>query len=382
MSSKTPLRVVIAGGGVAGLEASLALRELAAGRVEITMLAPEPEFVYRPMSVCEPFAFTGARHYDLAAIAADIGVELRADAFSWLDPAGRIVHTGGGDVIGYDALLLALGARQYVRFKHAITLDDHRIDDQLHGLIQDIEGNYLHRLAFLVPPRMPWPLPVYELALMSATRALEMGTELSVFIVSPEQTPLDVFGCEASEAVSALLSDRGVEFVSTPHCEVTGKGVVSLWPAKRELHVDQIVALPELFGPSTPGVSGGERGGFIPVDAQCRVKRMEATFAAGDATAFPVKLGGIAAQQADVAAASIAALAGAEVKPELFNPEIEAILLGGDRPLRLTARLIGGRATDSHAEATTLDPARSKLAARFLGPYLAEATRHEIRSTV
>ena len=56
-----PLRVVIAGGGVAGLEAMLALRELAGDRVDIELLSPSDEFVYRPMLVAEPFGSGCAR---------------------------------------------------------------------------------------------------------------------------------------------------------------------------------------------------------------------------------------------------------------------------------------------------------------------------------
>ncbi len=41
----SPVRVLIAGGGVAALEATLALRTLAEERVAITLVAPESDFV-------------------------------------------------------------------------------------------------------------------------------------------------------------------------------------------------------------------------------------------------------------------------------------------------------------------------------------------------
>ena len=47
--------MLIAGGGIAGLEAMLALSELADDRVDIELLTPSDEFVYRPMLVAEPF---------------------------------------------------------------------------------------------------------------------------------------------------------------------------------------------------------------------------------------------------------------------------------------------------------------------------------------
>ena len=43
-----PLHVLVAGGGVVGLETLLALRDLAGERVRCTLLTPEPDFVYRP----------------------------------------------------------------------------------------------------------------------------------------------------------------------------------------------------------------------------------------------------------------------------------------------------------------------------------------------
>jgi hypothetical protein len=49
------VRVLIAGGGVAGLEALLALRALAGDLVDLELLAPEPAFWYRPLAVAEPF---------------------------------------------------------------------------------------------------------------------------------------------------------------------------------------------------------------------------------------------------------------------------------------------------------------------------------------
>ena len=81
-----------------------------------------------------------------------------------------------------------------------------------------------------------------------------------------------------------------------------------------------MVALPELFGPSTPGVPLKAHNGFIPIDAHCKVPQLDRVYAAGDATDFAVKHGGIASQQADTAAEAIASLAGAPIEPQRFHP--------------------------------------------------------------
>ena len=61
----------------------------------------------------------------------------------WVDPASHTVHTSGEQALEYDVLVLALGARPCRRYTHAITIDDRRLDETMHGLIQDVEGGYV-----------------------------------------------------------------------------------------------------------------------------------------------------------------------------------------------------------------------------------------------
>ena len=375
VESGHPLNVLIAGGGTAALEAALALRALAGDRVAITLLAPDPDFVYRPLRVREPFAGPTAPHYPLAEFAQHTGVELKHDAFKWLDAGQRTVHTQRGEQIGYDALLLAMGARLVPRFKHALTLDDRKLDEQLHGLILDIEAGYVHKLAFIAPSPMAWPLPLYELALLTANRAFEMSEDASVTIVTPEDAPLAVFGEPVSRAVQGLLDEAHILVISSGSAQTPEPGQVALHPSGHTLYVDRIIALPELFGPSTPGVPKRDGHGFISVDAQCRVRGLDGVFAAGDATDFPVKHGGIAAQQADVAASEIARLAGARIDPEPWRPEIHAVLLGAKKPLYLSGHVTGQHGSSSIVLNEPNWSPGTKIVARYLSPYLESCDR-------
>ena len=363
-------KVLIVGAGVAGLEAAVALRELAGELVAITLLAPGPEFVYRPLRVLEPYAHTAARHYPLDQIAVDLSVRLKPDAFRWLEAGRRLVHTEGGDTIGYDALLLAPGACPRARFEHALTLDDAHLDEQLHGLNEAVAAGSAHKLAFVIPAPMAWPLPIYELALMTARRPRDMDGDTSVTLVTAEDAPLAIFGTEGSSAVGALLQAHGILVITSARCEIPAPGRVSIHPGERRLHVDRVVALPELVGPHTPGVPRAHPGGFIPVDAHGRVRGLERVYAAGDATDFAVKHGGIAAQQADVAAEAIAALAGAPVEPREFDPVLQAMLLGGEEPLYLSARISGSQASATPTGDTPPSSPPGKVAAKYLAPFL------------
>lgn len=98
--------MVIAGAGVAGLEALLVLRALAADLVEIELIAPTDRFVYRPLLVAEPFGIGTATEIDLAPIVAETGARHLRDALASVEPEKRVVHTTAGADVGYDALLV------------------------------------------------------------------------------------------------------------------------------------------------------------------------------------------------------------------------------------------------------------------------------------
>src|SRR5437667_9941342 len=119
----TPFRVAIAGGGVAGLEALLALRSLAGDRVELTLVAPTDHFSYRPLAVAQPFALGSPRKTPLIAAARDVGATFIEASLDAVDPAGRTATLGTGETLGYDALLLAIGAVAEPAYSHVFTWD-------------------------------------------------------------------------------------------------------------------------------------------------------------------------------------------------------------------------------------------------------------------
>jgi sulfide:quinone oxidoreductase len=368
-SSHPKLRVLIAGGGVAALETLLALRALAPEQVEVTVLAPNAELVYRPMTVREPFSYAQANRYAIAPIVAGAGAELIAEELAWVDPQQQIAHTSSEQQLGYDALVLALGARARPRYEHAITIDDRKLDETMHGLIQDVEEGYVKSLAFVSPGRMAWPFPLYELALMTAGRAYDMDVDVAITLVTPEDSPLAIFGATASQAVAELLARAQIEVITSAYAEVPRAGEIVVNPGGRVLHVSRVVALPELYGPGVRGIPLSEHG-FYRIDVHGELVDCPHVYAAGDATEFPVKFGGIAAQQADALAETIAARAGAPVSPDPFHPVIHGILLTADKPRYLTARITGGQGFSSEiSETPTISPT-AKIAAKYLGPYL------------
>jgi sulfide:quinone oxidoreductase len=375
-SSSSPHHVVIAGGGVAALEAMMALRVLAGDRVRITLLAPERDFHYRPMAVAEPFSLGRARHIALVAIAADFDAQHVAGALAGVEHAEHRVVTHSGRRIAYDALVIACGTRMSPAFAGAITIDDLSIGVTLRGLVQDVEEGHTHRIAFVAPAQAFWPLPLYELALMTAQRAYDMQASVEISIVSPESAPLGLFGAGVSDALRDRLRDAAIAFHGSSFAE-RADGGLTLRPGGATLAADRVVALPLLHGTQITGVPTDPHG-FIPVTDHGEVRGMAGVYAAGDVTAYPIKHGGLAAQQADCVAAAIASRAGAPVEPQPLQPVLQGMLMTGREPLFFEADIgPDGAIGSTVSDACPWDPS-TKVAARHLGPYIAHGERYAL----
>jgi sulfide:quinone oxidoreductase len=127
MDGNTKHRVLIAGGGVAALEAALAFRELGADRVAVELLAPEPRFWYRPLSVAAPFRLGEIRHYELDGLTRAIGASFTPGALVGVDVWRHVAHASTNAEILYDSLLVACGAVPTPAIPGAITFRGRRI---------------------------------------------------------------------------------------------------------------------------------------------------------------------------------------------------------------------------------------------------------------
>jgi sulfide:quinone oxidoreductase len=366
-----PARVVIAGGGVAALEALLALRALAEERVMIDVVAPEREFVYRPLSVFEPFGAETPR-FDLGEIIVDQGARHYLDAMAEVDAARGRLRTRAGADLPYDALLMATGVKAREAIPGALTFGADVRGESFRVLIDEIRRGTVRKVVFALPGGVSWSLPLYELALNVAADAEAHGVRgAELTLVTPEDRPLSLFGLEASDMVRNLLEERGVALMTANYPVEVHAGGLRVMP-HGYVPADRVLALPRLEGVPLPGVPHDDSG-FIPIDEYGLVKGTTDIYAAGDVTAFPVKQGGLAAEQADTAAAAIAARVGAPVEVTPFSPVLRGLLLtgNGDGPRYLAAEITreaGGR-HEVAREPLWWPP--SKLFGRYLAPYLA-----------
>ena len=369
--SKRP-HVVIAGGGVAGVEGLLALRALAGEGPTIELVSPALDLVYRPLRVTEPFDLGEVRRFPLADIAADQRARFRRDALASVDPDGRSVRLRSGERLSYDALLVATGARARNTLPGALTFHGRAGTNDVVAAIEALRAGRIRKLAFVAPGGVTWPLPLYELALLTAWRLASDGVDGALALITPERSPLDVFGAEAATRVTALLGERGIELHTGADAVEVGDGRLLLEDG-RSLPADAAITVPCLEGPRTLGLPANQDG-FIPVDAHGRAEGLEDVYVAGDGSDFSVKQGGLATQQADAAAEAIAAGFGAPRPPEPFRPVLRAVLLTGAAPIYLRANLHDMDVAPEVAGRFLWWPP-GKIAGRYLSPYLARLAR-------
>ena len=283
----------------------------------------------------------------------------------------HLARTCAGQDVEYDALLVAVGARPVSAVDGALTFRGPTDTQRLRSLLVEIAAGAVGRLVFAVPGGVTWPLPLYELAMQTAV--FIATSELSgpeLLLVTPEHVPLWLFGSEASAAVSELLAARRIAFRGDTYPVSFDGRTLTLRP-EGSVPADHVVVLPRLEGPAIAGLPHDDRG-FVPIDRSGRVRGAADVFAAGDAADFPIKQGGLAAQQADAAAETIAAAAGADLAPQPFDPVLRGLLLTGAEPRFLRTGLAGGRGATSTVQPDALWWPPAKIVGRYLAPLLAE----------
>jgi sulfide:quinone oxidoreductase len=359
--------VVIAGGGVGALEGLLALQSLAAERVHVSVLTATRHLTYRPLSVGEPFGREPAQRYDWEGIARDRGVRWIPDVLEAVRPGARELDTRDGPPIPYDALLLAVGARAEPALAGAITFGGPPDVLAVTETIEALAPGRQHKIAFVAMAGTTWTLPLYELALQTAEHGRVHGLDLAIEVITREAAPLGVFGAAASAAVRQRLGDAGIRIRTGTFPTEYADG--RLWlELEGPVEADLVIALPHLRGPGLAGLPhDGE--GFVPVDAYGRVRGVDRVWAVGDMTTRPLKQGGLAAQQADVAAADIAARVGeVDVNVHPYEPKLQGMLLTGADPLYLERD--PHAAIPSRASADPLWAPGQKVVGDRLGAYL------------
>lgn len=369
-----PHRVLVAGGGIAGLETALALREFTGGAVEVTVIDPGRRFTVPGTATARAFGLGTAVNLRLADVVHRAGATLLPGRIATVEPARHVVVLEGGEVLTYDALVVAVGATPVAAVPGALTFRGQEDVEAVRGLVNDVSHRGLRgagvEMAIVVPAGCGWPLAAYELALMTREHLVGQGggESVAISVITSEETPLGLFGPDASAAVQGTLARSRIEVRTGAAARAWNAGCLLLADGST-VWADRAIALPVYRGPAIEGLPADGHG-FIPVGSDARVSGLPDVWAVGDGTTNPVKQGGIACQQADVAAGQIAAAAAGALPDGVPGPpSLSGWMWDGRRGRALPSG--AQQPAEGAADPTPAWPV-AKVGGRFLAPFLRE----------
>jgi len=322
-------RVVIVGGGFAGLETAFTLRSHLGKRVDLLLIADQHDFVFKPNSIYLPFGGDEEKiHVPLTEAATRRDIDLIRGSLARVDIDGHRIELDDGTLEHYDYLVLATGSAMRPEeipglAAHARTIwtpgQMHELGADLERLRADTADGKVKHVLFLVPPGNKCAGPLYEIVFMLDTwlRRHHLRDLVCLTFTTFESNFIQAFGPGVHKVVSEEFADRGINGYT--HHAVTrvegGRGEGGRGEGGRVEYAngtchtfDLLVAFPPYVAAvDYPSLPSDDRG-FLLTEAETRrVKGTDNVYAPGDAGDFPVKQAFLAFLQADAVADDIAA---------------------------------------------------------------------------
>lgn len=338
-------RIVIVGGGFAGITAMHALKKELGHKVNVTLIDYRANTLNKPR--LPDVAVKGetvehARFLMKKAVERD-GYELIQETVIKIDPKKQKIYLKEGGVESYDYLILATGVDKYyegiegfIEFGYSVC-DDIQAP-RLYRRLQTFKGGpiFIGSMPYKSGTRVDAPKllapcegPVGEVMFMLKDFLRKKGLSESspITAFSPAEIFFEDVGEKVRNAVGEIMKQEGIGLM-------TGK-VVSAIDDKRIYFEDgtsELCELPIILPQYKPYAFLQESNltddaGFIPTDKQMRHLDYENIFAAGDVNALSVpKLGHIAVNQAEIAAKTIAKEFEKNVQIPAYEPAILCVM--------------------------------------------------------
>jgi sulfide:quinone oxidoreductase len=308
--------LVVLGAGTAGTAFANRLVRSIPRDWSVTVVDPEPRHLYQPGLLFVPFGGDDALERERGRTLLP-GVAWIRSAVERVEPGGRRVVLGNGDVLAYDLLVLATGARLCP--EETPGLDGPAWGETIHefytlpgaralrGALEHFRGGRFVVNAVEMPIKCP--VAPLELLFLADDFFARRGMRERVELVYA--TPLDGAFTKpvCSRRLGFLLEEKGIsvetEFSAS---EVFADARMLRSFDGREIPYDLLVTVPVHKGAGFVDASGlGNEMGFVPTDRHTLASKSDdRVFALGDATDLPVsKAGSVAHFEAEVAAENV-----------------------------------------------------------------------------
>ena len=390
MTGPQKARIVVLGGGFAGLESAFLLRSKLGDRAAITLVSDRHDFLFKPNTIYIPFGRDPASLLiPLRKPAQRRDIHLVHATAQSVSPDARQVHLGGRH-LEYDFLVVATGSA--MRPEEISGLGEHAetiwTPEQMLSLGRRLEQAVARArraeeqtILFAVPPGNKCAGPLYELVLMTETwlRRKHVRDRFRLVFATYEETFIQAFGPKLHDVVTAEFATRGIDGRVGVRLEGAAPGEAFLDGGEAIEH-DLLVAFPPYVAAANfdPELPTDDRGFLLTEPASRRVRGQERVYAPGDAGDFPVKQAFLAFLQADAVAEDIAAQVLGREPGGAFDPVSMCVMEELDTatfaqvPLVVTgdpARPVAVRADANGSYRVGVSPAW-RLGKKLLGLYL------------
>ena len=350
----TKPKVLILGGGFAGLETAFMLRHRLHDAVEMTLVCDRDDFLFKPNTIYIPFG--GELESLLIPLEKPLykrHIHFEAGRVAEVDPEQRKVHLEDGTVMPYDFLVVGTGASMRPdeipglgEFASTIwtPAEMAHLGERLQGLRQRVQAGQHQQVLFLVPPNNKCSGPLYEMVFMLETWLRREGLREKVDLTYStfEHSFIQAFGPRLHEVVTEEFADRGITGFNEEVVQEVKDGQV-LYSDGRTREFDELISFPPYVASLRYESLPSDDRGFLKTELESRrVVGHPEVFAPGDAGDFPVKQAFLAFLQADAAAEHLAREVDGKGVHHPFDPISMCVMEMFDKatfaqvPLRLT----------------------------------------------
>ncbi len=314
-TSTSKPRVLVLGLGFGGLESAFYVKWKLKNRVDLTIIAPTDQFLFKPNTIYIPF---GADPKEFV-FSVRKGMEKRGIRFLQgkavgIDPELSLVETTTTEgKIPYDYLIIATGAGMQPEdipgledYAHTVWTPQAmlRLREGYQKVRERLQDGKTQHILFLVPPHNKCSGPLYEIVFMTDTwfRRQKLRDRLKITWTTFEKGYIQAFGPRLNEVVEKEFARRNIEGIK----QVVVKEVKAqrvLYENGMEIEYDLLVSFPPYRAEIKFDTLPADERGFISTYLPTRqVQGYENIYVAGDTGDFPVKQAFLAFLQADAGA--------------------------------------------------------------------------------
>lgn len=346
-------RIVVAGGGFAGLEAIFYLKKRLGSRAQLTLVSDVEVFQFKPNTIYIPFGRDPERYrIPIREGVGKRGIDFRVERVEAVDPIERMLQTDQSS-IPFDYLFLATGATMRPGeipglAEHAATIwtpeEMMKLRHGIERIVAAAREGKRQEVLFLVPPNNKCSGPLYELVFMTDTwlRRQEVRQWVLLTYATYEKGYIQAFGPRLNETVEREFLERGIAG-HREHPVLAIEPGTARFTEGRSLPFDLLVSFPPYVSAVRYEALPHDERGFLRTDPKSRqVEGHLDIYAVGDTGDFPVKQAFLALLQADAAAEHLSERILGEEPQAAFDPVSMCIMEQFDRatfaqvPLRTT----------------------------------------------